>query len=445
MIPTYGNNAPANPEMQWRHLAFLGFSNYAVSDQPWIVNLTTGYLMDGYLNNAGYVTICLIHDDGRAVTHKMHRIVAKAFHGVPIDKNLTPDHINRNKSDNRPANLRWATKAEQRANQDRPLYTKGRMVTQMFPNGFEIVTWFSVEEASRQTGIASFRIRRALNSNKQTDGYMWKDGYGYLEGEIWLPANLANYETGYVSNKGRYCNSKFLVTYGSDNGGGYRTVSIATIKCKRKYILMHRLVALVFIGPDDRFVNHKNGNKHDNRPENLEYVTQAENNDHAAKTGLIHYKLNGKTSKRVKQMTLDYRILAIYPSIAEAHRQTGINMENISRICHRRDLNATVGGKFHWAYASSNEIADESLKNVSKMVNFDDIKGGRPKAVEQYELDGTFAARYESTMAAQRATGITNGNICSVCNGKSKTAGGFFWKRPSKLNPNTPILQLNVL
>lgn len=61
--------------------------------------------------------------------------------------------------------------------------------------------------------------------------------------------------------------------------GGYLKVKIG--KPKKDYY-MHRLVAYAYLPPIDGkyFVNHKNGNKKDNRVANLEWVTDMENQLH---------------------------------------------------------------------------------------------------------------------------------------------------------------------
>ena len=58
--------------------------------------------------------------------------------------------------------------------------------------------------------------------------------------------------------------------------------------------LVHALVAFAFLGPPPAEygrakigINHKNANKSDNRPENLEWVTHQENFDHAMANRLM--------------------------------------------------------------------------------------------------------------------------------------------------------------
>lgn len=60
------------------------------------------------------------------------------------------------------------------------------------------------------------------------------------------------------------------------------------VKMNNKGVMIHHLVAHVVLGPrpEGLVINHKDGIKTNNRPENLEYVTQAENIQHAIDHGL---------------------------------------------------------------------------------------------------------------------------------------------------------------
>lgn len=68
---------------------------------------------------------------------------------------------------------------------------------------------------------------------------------------------------------------------------GYMRVGLKSNNKSRDY-LVHRLVAQTFIPnpKNKRYVNHKNGNKEDNRVDNLEWCTHKENMQHAVRTGL---------------------------------------------------------------------------------------------------------------------------------------------------------------
>lgn len=103
---------------------------------------------------------------------------------------------------------------------------------------------------------------------------------------------------------------------------------------KREYLLVHRLVALAFVlNPDSKpCVNHKDGNKHNNAADNLEWVTYSENTQHAIDTGLM--KMRGEdnpnaifTEQQVREMrqlknTMPVKDIAIsYGCGPEAVRQ----------------------------------------------------------------------------------------------------------------------------
>lgn len=57
-------------------------------------------------------------------------------------------------------------------------------------------------------------------------------------------------------------------------------------ECENKRFLVHRLVALTFLGESDLCVNHIDGNKQNNNIKNLEYCTYSENNNHGFNIGI---------------------------------------------------------------------------------------------------------------------------------------------------------------
>lgn len=88
---------------------------------------------------------------------------------------------------------------------------------------------------------------------------------------------------------------------------GYKQV-LLMVDNKKDYEKVHRLVAQTFIpNPDNKpQVNHKNGNKGDNRVENLEWVTRSENMIHAYDVlGVPHNTpLKGKPSL-MRKLTIE--------------------------------------------------------------------------------------------------------------------------------------------
>jgi hypothetical protein len=118
-----------------------------------------------------------------------------------------------------------------------------------------------------------------------------------------------------------------------DKKQGYMSISLYKNN-KGKSFYVHRLVAEAFVeNPDNKeTVNHINGDKHDNRAYNLEWCSYAENNAHAVKTGLndSSHRRNRKGSMSVAQYDENMNLIAVYPSMREAERQTGIDCRSIS-------------------------------------------------------------------------------------------------------------------
>lgn len=92
----------------------------------------------------------------------------------------------------------------------------------------------------------------------------------------------------------KLCWRKEKILSNKPSKDGYISVCLNKTLAKKSW-LAHRLVALAFLSnPDNKlFVNHKNGIKHDNQVENLEWCTRSENGIHAVETGL-HTALRGE-------------------------------------------------------------------------------------------------------------------------------------------------------
>lgn len=81
---------------------------------------------------------------------------------------------------------------------------------------------------------------------------------------------------------------------------GYFCIALKVGEQRTKY-LVHRLVAAAFCPSFDPLlsVNHKDGDKLNNRSDNLEWVSLAENTQHQWRTGLVDLRGEKHPSKKL--------------------------------------------------------------------------------------------------------------------------------------------------
>ena len=121
---------------------------------------------------------------------------------------------------------------------------------------------------------------------------------------------------------------------------GYLTVEMSRgRKEKRKIPLIHTLVAELFIGPKSlgMQVNHKNGNKEDNRVVNLEYVTASENMRHSIKNGFS----NTLVKPEIVLLIVDFGNTYLHPS--QICKFVGVSKGTIGKILRGEAYSEVTG------------------------------------------------------------------------------------------------------
>lgn len=151
--------------------------------------------------------------------------------------------------------------------------------------------------------------------------------------EIWRPIEKTK---GFieVSSEGRVRSllkgSPHILKEQVDNKGYLR--ARMTIERERISIKVHREVAKAFIPNPDNLpqVNHKDGNKQNNRVDNLEWCTSKENAHHAIENGLWDSVIKGakEENEKRKKPIIAYRLVGApstrhYESISAAERDIG--------------------------------------------------------------------------------------------------------------------------
>lgn len=214
-----------------------------------------------------------------------------------------------------------------------------------------------------------------LIDNEVAYKYKYNDAY-------YLTKNGDVYSTFVIGGQGKTDISKIhKLKYGVDKDGYYRVV--LSLNSEKRYVKVHTLIVEQFIGDitDGMEINHKDGNKKNNKVCNLEIVTPRENTVHAHESGLCRSDI---------PVVVEYDgELFHFASCAECERR----FPDISR---------------HYLSQIKNDIVTFSMIYFKKK-----HPEKRISEIEAY-YNGSLYATYNTMLDAEKAFGKKHGAVSSA-------------------------------
>lgn len=225
-----------------------------------------------------------------------------------------------------------------------------------------------------------------------------------------------------ISNRGD-CRSKKsgrILTKNALAGSGYVKADLWK-DGKRLQTYIHRLVAEAFVEGSGDEVNHKNGNKTDNRAENLEWCTRSENTNHA------YYQL-GHRIQPITAVNPDTGDVRHYRSVEECVRD-GFSSAHVYRALNQPQRR--VKG-FHFTKAAppteaapvSQTVQDAASSNAEIVVPYGSRNGATHLRTQGDNL--TFCGRDSaawSVVDGSVTEALESSFTCKLCLNAMSTTG----------------------
>jgi len=393
------------------------YPKYSCSNLGRIKNNETNQIFSPYKLPTGYCKVQL-RKENKSKTFNVHQLIAKTW--IPNLENKTSvNHKNKIRDDNRVENLEWATHTEQQ--QHKIQYDKDNNKSNNIPKRAvwkcdretkeRIQYYESVQEATRNLNgtqtMAKAISKCACGYRNSAYGFFWeydiKDNIiQNNKDEKWKLYNKVNKSVYYISDYGNVKNKNKILKK-SKSEHGYWTVYI-----NKKVIQVHRMVSEKFIKNPNKYkyVNHKDGNKRNNHVNNLEWVTNKMNIDHAVENGLI------KNIKQIIQYDNEYNIIEVFKNAIYASKKLNLHSNVIHRYCQGK----TSSPQFNLKYLSENDdLINKKIDETSISKNKDNIQH---KKIIQYDNNGTIINIFNTIDQCAAALKMSRQTVRLYCNNK---------------------------
>lgn len=166
------------------------------------------------------------------------------------------------------------------------------------------------------------------------------------ENEKWKKLNdYGTYNTYYISSQGRICNQKGIILKQVLDKNGYPRIMLRDANGKRKFVCIHRLVAINFIDNPQKYncINHKDENPLNNNVDNLEWCSIEYNNNYGNRI----IKASNNCKKKVQCIETG----KIYDSAKDIENELNINHSHISDCCNGKRKKC---GGYSWRFINEN-------------------------------------------------------------------------------------------
>lgn len=235
--------------------------------------------------------------------------------------------------------------------------------------------------------------------------------------------------TWHISSYGRFCNKAGHVSLGYLHPSGYRNIHLA-----EQPWLVHRVVKLTFHGlpkdPNMWQVHHRDGNKENNRLDNLDFVNNSLNVQHSYADPSRRCG-GSKMWKPAEWRPVGSQDWIEFPSVTVAAQQFGVTRSSMSKWCKNQAIRK--GFQFRFQDIREKSLPGEKWRNIRDPATGMELHGRMVSSLGRVMLQHGFVYRgCKRHKQGYFSTSISNGTYTSKHFVHRLVANAFLGPPPTK-------------